>query len=163
MYRNRVVLRRELSASADCADALRAAGLQFDPEIDEMVSQLDEYLACSPIIFHHTRPMMDFVGPDLSVYMRIVDISEIDQIVAEIHAYWRDNKLQHRDEVEPTGRLGHFQTGGPIMGLSDLSPESFERLLNYYIRDYQNIPSVSAQNIQQEYAKTRASILRGAP
>lgn len=158
MYRNRVVFRRELSATAGCADALRAARLRFDPGLDEMVFRLEEYLACSPVIFHHARPMMDFVGPDLSVYTRIADLSEVNHVVAEIRGFWRSNDLRDKIADDPTIQLGRHQTRGPMYSLSDLSPDSFNRLLSYYRRDYKSIPTISVLQIQREYGMIRSSM-----
>lgn len=159
MYSNRVVHYRELSAETKHAAKLIERGLEFDPQINLLVQNLEGYMECQPSIFHHARPQMDFLGPDLSVYNRIVDISEVNGIINEIREFWRKegmSELCNRTPQDP----GRKQTGGPKLELYELLPESFEKLLEYYSEDYKNLPTVSLSEIKNQYLAARE---KGAP
>jgi hypothetical protein len=154
MYSNRVVHFRELSELSKPASRLIDCGLPFDPQINDLVDNLDAYMQCQQSIFHHARLQMDFLGPDLSVFNRIADITAVGEVVNEIRAFWvREGMVEicERAPLEP----GRKQTGGPKLGLNVLSPDSFERLIEYYRKDYENLPTVSLQAIKDEYIKAR--------
>lgn len=149
MYSNRVVHHRELSSQAKCAERLEQSDLQFDPEINHLISNLDEYFNCAAIIKHHSVSLMNRLGPDLTVFSRIADISQIDDVLSEIGSFWQSNGL----EISPQ-KVERLQTGGPKLALNALSNDSFERLLEYYAEDYENVPTVSIENIKEEYKKS---------
>jgi hypothetical protein len=153
MYSNRVLHHRELSANSNIANQLNRDGLEFDPDINTLVMALEEYMAIQQSIFHHARPQLDFLGNDLTIYNRIADISEVGKIIDEIKEHWARNGLQELVELAPV--LGRAQTGGPKLGLEVLTDESFDKLLNYYREDYENIPTVSLQEIKNEYLKAK--------
>jgi sulfotransferase famil protein len=156
MYSNRVVHHRGLSRHTPWAPKLMQAGLAFEPQINELVARLDAYTQAATVIMHHARPMMDFLGPDLKVYDRLADISEAGAVMREIRAYWeREGMLDPLQHSPP--ELGRLQTGGPKLGLEVLSPESFERLLDYYRDDYAQIPLLDLQAIKNEYAAARST------
>jgi len=153
MYSNRIVHYRELSGQGMVGKKLAKQDLLPDPQINELVSRLDEYFAVQPRIFHHTRPQLDLLGSDLSVYTRLADISEVGDVIDEIKEFWRENGLAfYSDRAKP---LGREQTGGPKLGLEILAPESFERLLDYYKCDYEAIPTLSIEKIKKEYRVCR--------
>jgi hypothetical protein len=156
MYSGRVVHQRELSRKAKSADKIAAAGLAFDPQINELIDQLDGYLKCSQEILHHARPMMDFLGPDLSVYNRLADISDIEYVIADIKAHWlRAGLCKLVERVPELGRKTH---SGPKVGLEALSQASFEKLMDYYRDDYKMIPTVNLQAIKAEYVAARTAL-----
>jgi hypothetical protein len=162
MYSNRVVFHRELSAQSKCAHRLEQAGLVFDPQLNELVENLESYLGCAQTILHHTRPMMDFLGPDLSVYGRIADIGEVAKVIDEIKMFWAHEGMNVLVETAPAN-LARKQTGGPKLGLNALTPDSFECLLEYYREDYENIPTISLQEIKSQYIEARDEIGDGEP
>jgi hypothetical protein len=153
MYSNRVLHYRELSANSNYADQLKRDGLKFDPDINTLVTALEDYMIVQKNIFHHTRPQLDFLGNDLSIYNRIADISEVNKVIDEIKAHWMRYGLQELSESAPT--LGRAQTGGPKLGLEVLNDESFDKLLDYYREDYEKIPTVSLQAIKDEYLQAK--------
>lgn len=153
MYSNRVVHHRELSNQGIVGIELEKNGLLPDPQINELIDRLDEYMAARPSIFHHARPQHDFIGSDLSIYSRLADISEVDVVINEIKEIWRENGLAtYADAAKP---LRREQTGGPKLGLEVLTSESFERLLDYYKCDYDAIPNLSIERIRKEYLVCR--------
>jgi hypothetical protein len=135
------------------SNRLKSDGLEFDPDINTLVTALEKYLAIQESIFHHTRPQLDFLGSDLSIYSRIADISEVNKVIDEIKAYWIRNGLQ--ELAKSATALGRTQTGGPKLGLEVLTDESFDKLLDYYRGDYENIPTINLQAIKDEYLKAK--------
>jgi len=162
MYSNRVVHYRELSSQAQCAGKINELGLSLDPQINELISKLEVYLDIAQIIKHHSLPMMHFMGPDLSVYSRIADISNVTEIINEILLFWQQEGLDDV-VVRAPKELGRKQTGGPKLGLNVLTPDSFEHLLEYYREDYENIPTISLQEIKSQYIEARDEIGDGEP
>jgi hypothetical protein len=156
MYSNRIVYHRELSERAKCAERLIALGLPFDPQPNELVERFFSYLKVAKVIEHHARPQMDFLGQDMSVYTRIADISSVGEVVSEIRAFWIREGLVEICEHTPA-EPGRKQTGGPKLALNVLTPDSFEKLLEYYSEDYEKLPTVSLQAIKDEYVKARAA------
>ena len=155
MYSHLVVDVGELSAKSSASEKLAQAGLTFDPDINDLVRDLDAYFECHPHLFHHGRPMTHFLGPDLSAFSRIADISEMDDVREEIMTFWAseklDNLVEHAPALEQRQPGRRRQNVVPTMGLEVLTPESFEKLLVFYREDYENIPSVSLSRIRDEY------------
>jgi len=106
--------------------------------------------------------MIDFLGPDLSVYNRIEDISKLGNVIDDIKTHWLRQGMTDVLKRAPT-ELPRQQTGGPKLGLEVLAPESFERLLDYYREDYANIPTISVLAIKDEYAQARQSVTTAGP
>lgn len=156
MYSNRVFYHRELSRKAEYSGRISDSGLPFDPQPNEFVYRFAEYLKVAKIIMHHARPQMDFLGPDLSVYTHLTDISSIGDVISDIRAFWRREGLMEISERAPA-EPGWKQTGGPKLGLNVLTPESFEKLLEYYREDYKKLPTVSLPAIKEEYHKARVA------
>jgi hypothetical protein len=154
MYGNRVVHHRELSPASKAAELLKKAGLPFDPEINVLVGRLHDYAGCEPSISWHTRPQMDFLGPDLSVYSDLVDIRDLDGLIEKVRENWRREGRTDLLQRAPS-RLGRDQAGGAKLGLEVLTPESFERLMEYYQEDYAKVPTISGGAIREEYHKAR--------
>jgi hypothetical protein len=151
MYVNRVIQKRELAANSPYAQAIMHAGLPFDPDINLLVRHLEAYLDCHASLLHHARPMMDFLGPDLSVYDRIADLSAMNTVVEEIKAHWCRVGMAAR---AATATLpGKMQRCGVRLDLECLTPRSFERLLDYYHADYAELPTVSLPEIKAAYAR----------
>lgn len=70
-YRNRVGHFGELGEGAVPDDAMRALGLQYDPDIEFFALHLAQYMAVSESIDHHFRPQAYFLGWDLKFYDRV--------------------------------------------------------------------------------------------
>ena len=153
MYSNRILHHRELSANSNIANQLKRDSLEFDPDINMLVTGLEKYITVQQSIFHHARPQSDFLGNDLSIYNRIADISDVGKVIDEIKAHWMRNGLRVLAESAPV--LGRAQTGGAKLGLEVLNDESFDKLLKYYRDDYENVPTVSLQAIKNKYIKAK--------
>lgn len=156
MYSNRVLYHKELSRTANVAGKIAECGLFYDPDINTLVDNLEAYLNISRPIFHHARPMMDFISPDISVCDRIMDVSEVGSLMEEVKEFWTRRGLHELVNRTPE-RLPKLQTGGPKIGLESLSPQSFEYLLQYYHHDYEFIPTVSLDAIKDEFHKAASA------
>jgi len=150
MYSNRVLHYRELSDQGEIGLRLKKLGLSSDPTINELVIKRKEYMSARLSIFQHTRPQIDFLGPDLSVYTRIADISEVDAVIDEIKGFWRENRLALY--AEKSKLLEKKQQSKVKFRLNVLTPESFDILLDYYKCDYDAIPTLSIAKIREEYS-----------
>ncbi|TDM06394.1 MAG: hypothetical protein C4K60_17700 [Ideonella sp. MAG2] len=93
MYRNRVVHHRELGSRTSAAARMRQHGLAVDPSIDLLVERWEDYRSCSVSIAHHARTQLDFLGPDLSVYDRLIDLSGMATVLEEVRKRWRSTHL----------------------------------------------------------------------
>ncbi len=159
MYVNRVIQKRELAANSPYAKAIMQAGLPFDPDINLLVRHLEAYLDCHGSLLHHARPMMDFLGPDLSVYDRIADLSAMNTVVEEIKAHWcRAGMAGRAATVDGPAKM---QRCGVRLGLECLTPRSFEKLLDYYHADYTALPTVSLSEVKAAYARVAMGTARG--
>lgn len=123
-YSNRVLHHRELSMDK-AGKKLRALGLQPRPDLDLFVERHAEYLNAHPSIFHHTRPMTDFLGTDAGYFSQVYALEDMDRFVGDVAK--RVGK-----EVE----IGREQTGGKKFKPSDLSAAQIDRLKTYYEADY---------------------------
>ena len=150
MYGNRVVAKRDLGPDRPNEQLVLDAGLPFNPQLNELVDALDDYCAVSKNFLHHTRPQMDFLGLDLSIYDQLLDISQIDQMLELIRIHWRQQGL---DEILSTAeeKLPRLQTGGPKIGLDSLSRRSFDRLLEFFQNDYESIPTLDQASIKAQF------------
>lgn len=153
MYSNRVLHHGELAEDSPRFDRVGAAGLAPTPEINVLVDRLEAYCQTQGSIAHHSRPMMEFLGPDLSVYDRIADLAEINTIIDELKAHFVARGLGAALTNAPS--LGRSQTGGPKLGLDVLNPYSFEKLLDFYREDYAKIPTVDLQATKDAWHKAR--------
>jgi hypothetical protein len=161
MYSNRVLYHRELSDRPPVAKRIRRAKLPFDPDINLLVDNLEAYCAASPSIRHHSRPMMDFLGPSLSVFDHMVDISELPGLLIKLRTHWIDNDLAELAERCPP--LARLQAGGPKLKLDVLSPASFEKLMVFYSDDYGSLSTLDAAKTRRAYEASRASAGNAAP
>lgn len=129
-YRNRVWAHKELSEDV-AGPTRRAAGLDPNPWLGKFIDQMDEYQRVSPSILHHTRPMVDFVGGDVSGFSIVCDIKDAQRI-----ADFTNNLMG--TEVA----LGRHQTEGGKQTIADLTQAQREKLLDYYREDYKAFGSI---------------------
>lgn len=123
-YSNRVVHHRELSQEK-ARKQLLAHDLAPDPSLKEFVLKLPQYMQAVETIDHHTRPLVDFAGPDAGFYTRVYRMSEIDDMLSGIAAL-----------VGRPLTLQRLQTGGPKLSIEDLGSREIERLREFYVEDY---------------------------
>ena len=123
-YSNRVVHHGELSREK-ARKQLVAHDLAPNPSLVEFVHKLPIYMKAVETIDHHTRPLIDFAGPEANFYTRIYNMSEIDEMLAEIASI-----------VGQPLKLQRLQTGGPKLSLEDLGSREIERLREFYAGDY---------------------------
>lgn len=123
-YSNRVVHHQELSGAKIGKD-LREAKLTPNPDLGEFVDNLEAYQKVQGSVFHHSRPMVDFLGKQAKYYSKIYRIEEIENLIGRL------NKITGKQVV-----LGRHQTGGPKLQPSDLETKQLEKLKTYYAEDY---------------------------
>lgn len=133
-YSNRVIYYKELNKKVPYKDKLQRAGLKFNPDINYFVKNLELYQnwARKGSIWHHTRPMIDFIGKDISLYTNIYPIEKIKQIKTDILR--NTSSYLTTDEIP---EIPQSQMGGPKLNLNVLQSESFAKLVDYYARDYE--------------------------
>lgn len=123
-YSNRVLHHRELSREK-ALRPLRRAGLPFAPDLSTFVANLAGYCAAVTSIQHHAAPMVTFLGDDPAYFSRIYQMTELDQLVADVAAR--------------TGRrapLQKLQTGGPKITAEALTRAEIDLLHDFYAEDY---------------------------
>lgn len=123
-YRNRVGALRELSVEK-AGPRLAELGLEPDPPLDRFVDQFELYRQAHPSIFHHTRPMVDFLGDDPGFFHRIYAIDDVDRFAADMNALMGT-------EVKMT----RMQTGGPRVTTADLSKPQRQKIRRFYKQDF---------------------------
>lgn len=155
MYSNRVKHFDELSSNSPAAPRLREQSLRPSPDVNQLAEQLEQYLSCDKNIHHHTRPMSDFLGDDLSIFTHFADVSELGSLIAHIQVHWRKHGLIELAEGTPQPQ--RLQTGGEKLGLEVLTPKAFDHLLEYYAVDYERIPTIDRRKIEQEYVTARTT------
>lgn len=82
-----------------------------------------------------------------------MDVSHLDQVIEAIRAHWRNNGLTVLADRAPTPR--RLQTAGRKLALQSLTPESFDRLIDYYAPDYALIPTIDRRETEKAYAAAR--------
>ena len=133
---------------------VKRAGLDARPPINFLVRHMEEYFQASGDLRHHARPMVGYLGRDIDVYTRIVDISEIDKLMIELNAHIDATGFSTPNGLRP--QLEHRQSRGRKFGLERLEPDCFEKLLEYYKEDYAILPTVSVERTRAQYEAARA-------
>ena len=90
-----------------------------------------------------------FWGPDPDIYDMLVDMRHTDRVLNEIKRFWRQAGMA----VEQSKGLKRAQTGGPKLSLSCLSRSSFEKMLQFYVRDYDTFPTMSIESTTHQYER----------
>jgi hypothetical protein len=97
----------------------------FNPGLGQFVEHLEDYLKIKPI-FHHCRPIVDFLdGQGLDYFSHVYKFENLSDF--------------QRDLSDLVGRAINFprsQTGGRKYFLRDLSKSQLEKLVEYYEEDY---------------------------
>lgn len=64
---------------------LEKYGISREPSLAEFIEKLDDYCKASWVIKRHAQPLHYFLGKKPDLFDRIFDISEMDEIVAEVN------------------------------------------------------------------------------
>jgi len=120
-YRNRVIFRGDLESAIGLNKEL-----PISPSLNVFVVHLPTYLAASQQLELHMMPQRVYLNGKLDAFDGIFPLENISELAAKL-------SLMTKCEV----KFGRYQTGGPAVSLSDLSADSFERLLDYYDQDYE--------------------------
>ena len=153
LYAGRVVRQRDLSNNYEVKSAIAILELHPEPSLNEFVGNFEKYCKASRSIHHHSRPQIQSLGPDITVFTRLVDINMSNEIVSDIFKYWE--KLGRNDLLAqaPSNLINTNSTSEIKLPLNALTQDSFEQLLDYYSEDYINIPTISLASIKDEYHK----------
>lgn len=155
VYRNRVVFYREISEMSDAGPGLAAAGLPFDPQLNELVRRYDAYAKYAGAVEWHARQQWSRLGPDISVYDRVYDLKNLNTLIEDIRSHWR--KVGLSDLADLNIELKTMRADGPKLGLEALDEESFELLGARYATDYANLPVTPLEKVREDYKKARAA------
>lgn len=104
----------------------RAKGLDPRPDADTFFRNIDLYRELFGTIRHHTQPMRDFIGADLSAFDKVYPIEKLSEVEAEIGR--RVGKPVQMPSRQRSGKSARF---------TDLSPEAQEALLALAMPDYE--------------------------
>ncbi len=105
---------------------LRELDLAPDPDLDTFIDKFEGYVQAHDSIFHHTRPMADFIGDDEKYFTRIYKIEELDEFMQDMN-----------DHMGTNLELGRMQTGGPKIGIESLKPQQLAKLKKLNEKDYE--------------------------
>ena len=152
-YANRVIHYKELGEEMPYRNNISSLDLKFNPDINYFVQNLETYQDCTDkwLIHHHTRPMTDFIGQDLSLYNHVYRMNEIKKIKSDILQYSFNSSISKSNVPD----IPKLQTYGPKLELNVLNPKSFEKLLDYYKQDYKVLTNYySIEDIKNKYIKS---------
>ncbi|SPF77418.1 hypothetical protein ALP8811_02445 [Aliiroseovarius pelagivivens] len=138
-FRNRVCHHGDLNPLVDARIIIRL------PDINEFAMRLDYFADQCVVLEHHVLPQSWFLNGDLTFVDRVYPIEEMAQIAKDV------SQMVGREMDMP-----REQTGGPDVGLGDLSEEAFEHILNHYADDYELLRDYySVDAIRAEYKAAR--------
>ncbi|MEO1292668.1 MAG: sulfotransferase family 2 domain-containing protein [Pseudomonadota bacterium] len=123
-YSNRVLYHNELNHIA-LTDADRESGLTLRPRLSLFIRHLERYRELSKPLWHHTRPMVCFLGEDPGFFDAIYGMREIDA--------FRDAVKARIGQVPEVRRL---QTGGKKIDRDVLKPAQVKKIEGAYAADY---------------------------
>ena len=122
-YRNRVVFHRELERKG-VQQRLSQIGLTSEPSITQFVANLKDYQWAAPSIYHHTRPIVDYLGNKADCFDHIFDLRQV-AVCARLF-----NTAANTDVA-----LEHTQRTGPVISADALDAPHLQLLRKYYAED----------------------------
>jgi hypothetical protein len=123
-YSNRVVHHKELSPEKTGPN-FKNKGLEYNPGLDLFIERFEDYYDASGSIFHHMRPMVDFLGEEASYFSKVYNIKEINQFLVDI--------IEH---VGVDLTIGQHQKGGPKLKKENLTEPQLMKIESFYKKDY---------------------------
>jgi len=139
-FRNRVLYHQEIdviappSESSAIAQDINAFALNIRAQITDAKSSMI-----------HFETQRQRLGEDLGIFDHVSTIKEIPELVQELS--------------KRTGRkltMGHYQTGGPKLGLEDISDKALDHLIEFYQPDYDLLSDYySPDSIREKHALKR--------
>lgn len=148
-YSNRVIHHKQLSEQSIYKDQIAAAGLKFNPDINYFVENLESYQKCAKPIWHHTKPVINIIGSNLDLYTNIYRIREMNRIRED---FLHDSNSYSYLSNHTLPEIPRLQMGGPKLKLDVLQPSIFDKLLDYYAKDYELLQHYyPIEKIKQKY------------
>lgn len=123
-YSNRVLHYKNLARWNLPREALDA-GVAPDPDLSSFIEHLETYRQYSGDIRHHTDPVMDFTGPDLSWFDAVYPIERLG-----------DCQEKLSELVGRPVKIPHEQTGGAKISVKDLASAQLDKIVAFYRQDY---------------------------
>lgn len=103
----------------------------FAPGLGQFVEHIESYLQIRPI-FHHCRPMVDFLdGQGLDYFSHVYKFEDICKFEKDLSGL-----------VDGDINFRHTQSGGKKYSVRDLSEAQIEKLIEYYDDDYKLLEGI---------------------
>lgn len=154
VYRNRVIFHSELDLNKNGGAKCLEVGLKAKPTLRYFIEKLPEYQQTVPTIMHHSRPMIDFLGQDASIYSKIYDIGAMGELREDLIKHW--SSLQPPVPASDIPLIPRLQTGGPKLGLEAISRSEFDYLRDLYANDYKALPQLNPDKTFAEWQAAHA-------
>ena len=125
-YVNRVISQKRLSEEFIQNSKFESMELHPNPAPDFFFRNIRKYQEISIDIAHHTIPISDFIGDDLSFYDKVFKFEELDRFIDYLSATLQEDLLLPKSQ----------ETLDPLY-FTDLTIETQEVILNYCSADYE--------------------------
>lgn len=124
-FGNRILHAKALETRGNISNKIKAAGLSLEPDLDDFVDNLEEYLQISTYMRNHLSPQTSIIG---AIFPKIKHVFPISR-ASEIPDFFRALRGL---EV----RFPHEQSAGPKFKISDLSSMRLKKIIDFYKDDY---------------------------
>lgn len=154
-FSNKVLSRRILKKGLDEANLkpffilMRDKRMSPMPDVNSFVTHLDFYLK-NWLLYQHMKPLVVHLeGTPLSFFTEVFRADQLDHLTQRIGSHLGiDFKIEHLQKTESEKKVL----------LSDLSAESFQKLLDYYRDDYVYLDSLfPIGRIEEAWARAQKS------
>lgn len=135
-YTNRILYHRDLHKVPYARLRALKRALTLTPTVDSFLSKIERYREFSSSIRHHTDPINNFLGSDLSRFEKVYRVNEISKLASDL-----STRTGLKFEIP------HLQTGGHKINVNSLCNRSYIKLMKYtaseydFLHDYYTPPS----------------------
>ena len=121
-----IVVRHRWLSIEKAGHLLAPFKLPPDPDLETFIDLLEGYQRASSHVFHHTRPVVDFLGRDAEYYTKLYRMDELGQFAADVEAIVG----KEVPAIEQRNKSGSALTP------DDLTPKHRQKLLQILAQDY---------------------------
>ena len=128
-YTNRVNAKKQLSKSfvKETNPLVFSEITHFNPTFEQFVDEFELYRKVRPI-YHHTKPICDFIKPwSLDYFTDVIPMEQLSMIEGVISNIFNCDAVLGRHQVTAAGKKIH---------LSDISEKQLYKILDFYSEDY---------------------------